>query len=184
MSPNPPEPPPIEPAAPEVLPPSAPAPPDTAAPEPARADVYPFWSYLDLAVFILIALLGVVVESLVLGASLSPDQLKKAYVQVPAQFALYAFLLSMLAMVFRRYYHRPFWESIRWVPARVSSAFLVSCGVMLALGVMLASVALRTPDINSPMKQLLSDKTSIVLLAIVGTTIGPACEEIIFRGFL
>ncbi|MFN7997098.1 MAG: type II CAAX endopeptidase family protein [Bryobacteraceae bacterium] len=157
---------------------------DSTAAQPVQSETYPFWGYLDLAAFIMVALLGLVVENLVLTAFLSAEQLKKAYVQVPAQFALYAFLLSMLAMVFRRYYHRPFWESIRWVPARVSSSFLVSCGIMLALGVMLASVALRTPDINSPMKQLLSDKMSVVLLAVVGTTIGPACEEIIFRGFL
>ena len=49
---------------------------------------------------------------------------------------------------------------------------------------MVASVLMRTPDIDSPMKALLSDPTSVMLVALLGITIGPVCEEIVFRGFL
>jgi membrane protease YdiL (CAAX protease family) len=49
---------------------------------------------------------------------------------------------------------------------------------------MVSGVLLRTPDINSPMKELLADPFSVVLLAIFGTTLAPLCEELLFRGFL
>jgi membrane protease YdiL (CAAX protease family) len=148
------------------------------------SESYPFWSYFDLAGFVLVALLALLVESFLAGALLSVVHVKKFLVELPAQLLLYAFLLWLLSAIFRRYYGRPFWESLRWVPARLNASALVACGVLLAFGVMGGSVLLKTPDINSPMKELLSDKTSMVLIAVFGTTLGPLCEEIVFRGFL
>ena len=55
---------------------------------------------------------------------------------------------------------------------------------MAAFAVMVASVLMRTPDIDSPMKALLSDPVSVVMIAVIGTTLAPVCEEIVFRGFL
>jgi len=160
-------------------------PPDTAAPpEPPQPESYPFWGYLDLAAFILIALFALIVESVLLNAFLAAVHVKPIFAQLPAQFILYGFLLWMLSVVFRRYYGRPFWQSLRWVRAEVSTPFLVTCGILLAFVVMIASLLLRTPDIDSPMRQLLSDKSTVLLIAVFGTTLGPVCEEIIFRGFL
>ena len=153
-------------------------------PEPPQPESYPFWGYLDLAAFILIALFALIVESVVLNAFLGAVHVKAIFAQLPAQFILYGFLLWMLAVVFRRYYGRPFWQSLRWVQAEVSTPFLVTCGILLAFAVMIASLLLRTPDVDSPMRQLLSDKSTVVLIAVFGTTLGPVCEEIIFRGFL
>ena len=34
------------------------------------------------------------------------------------------------------------------------------------------------------MKALLSDPTSVLFIAVIGTTLAPICEEIVFRGFL
>lgn len=164
-------------------------PPDTATPQepiepPHEPESYPFWGYLDLLAFIFIALLALIVEAVALNALLPVVRIKSLYLQLPAQFILYGFLLWMLSVIFRRYYGRPFWLSLRWVPARMSVPALTACGILLAFAVMVASLLLRTPDINSPMKQLLSDKSSILLVAIFGVTLGPVCEEIIFRGFL
>jgi membrane protease YdiL (CAAX protease family) len=165
-----------------------PPPPDTApqepSPPPSQRETYPFWGYLDLAAFIFIGLVALIVEALGLNAILAIVHVKPLFLQLPAQFILYAFLLWMLSVIFRRYYGRPFWRSLRWVPAGRSTQFLVTRGILLAFGVMLVSLLLRTPDINSPMKQLLSDKTSVLLIALFGITLGPVCEEIIFRGFL
>jgi membrane protease YdiL (CAAX protease family) len=161
------------------------------SPEPSPPDIvvvplesYPFWGYLDLAGFVLVALFALLVESFLAGAFLSVVHIKKFLVELPAQLLLYAFLLWLLSVILRHYYGRPFWESLRWVPAGLSGPALVTCGVLLAFGVMAASVLLKTPDINSPMKELLSDKMAVVLIAVFGTTLGPLCEEIIFRGFL
>ena len=164
---------------PETPPPDLVPPPE--APPPER---YPFWGYLDLFVFLMIALLGMIVESVAAGAILTVTHVKQIFVLLPAQFVLYGFLLGTLALIFRRYYGRPFWRSLRWVPGNLSTVAAATCGVAAAMSVMFASVLLRTPDINSPMKALLSDRTSMVLVGILGTTIAPACEEILFRGFL
>jgi membrane protease YdiL (CAAX protease family) len=153
-------------------------------PELPPAESYPFWSYLDLGGFVIIALFALLVESFLASAFLSVVHVKKFFVELPAQMVLYIFLLWLLAVIFRRYYGRPFWESLRWVPARLNGSAQVTCGVLLAFGVMAASVLLRTPEIDSPMKELLSDRTSIVMVAVFGTTLGPLCEEIVFRGFL
>jgi membrane protease YdiL (CAAX protease family) len=43
---------------------------------------------------------------------------------------------------------------------------------------------LRTPDLDMPMKRLLSDRTSLLLVGVAAATLGPVCEELAFRGFL
>src|ERR1017187_9509939 len=116
-----------------------PAPPDIAAPP----ESYPFWGYPDLLGFILIALLGSLVVSL-LAALIPTAHVKRIYVLMPAHVLLYAFLLGALAVIFRRYYGRPFWLSLRWVTAELSTPFVAACGVLVAFAVMVASVLMRT----------------------------------------
>ena len=172
---------------PDAIPPPEPATPEPSAsepPSPQRAETYPFWGYLDLAAFVLIALLGAFLEALLLSPLIKNPHIRLVYVELPAQFILYAFLLWMLSVIFRRYYGRPFWQSVRWTSPGVSYSVLVGYGIGLAFAVMIASVLLKTPDTDSPMKELLSDKGSALLLALFGTTLGPICEEILFRGFL
>ncbi|HLY16532.1 MAG TPA: type II CAAX endopeptidase family protein [Bryobacteraceae bacterium] len=168
-----------EPPPPEIIAPPAPAPPAASPPES-----YPFWGYLDLLAFVTIGLLGLVAESLLLRVLIPAAEIEKIYVLLPAQFLLYGFLLGTLALIFHRYYGRPFWRSLGWIPATVTNSFAASRGVLAAVGVVAGSLLLRTPDIDSPMKKLLSDPKSIVLLAVLGTTLAPMCEEILFRGFL
>jgi len=159
-----------------------------APPAPPPPETYPFWGYLDLVAFFLIAMLGVLVESLLAGllAGLFVDMrhVQKIFVLFPAQCLLYLFLLGTLAVIFRRYYGRPFWQSLRWSPPGLSTSAVVSSGVAMAFGVMLVSLLMRTPDIDTPLKALLSDPVSVALVAALGTTIGPLCEEVVFRGFL
>jgi membrane protease YdiL (CAAX protease family) len=171
-----------------------PPPPDIAAlpeppplepePQPPLPESYPFWGYLDVFGFIVIALLGSVVESLLMAALIDVTHVKRIYVLLPAQVLLYAFLLGALALIFRRYYGRPFWQSLRWAPVALRTSFVATCGVLAAFAVMVASVVMRTPDIDSPMKALLSDPASVLIVALIGTTLAPVCEEIVFRGFL
>jgi membrane protease YdiL (CAAX protease family) len=153
-------------------------------PLPPAVEAYPFWGYLELGAFLLIAAFALLADAAVTGAVLSVLHVKPLFVELPAQFLLYAILLGMLALIFRRYYGRPFWQSLRWTPAALSTLAIVGRGMSLAFAVMVASLLLKTPDINSPMKELLSDRTSIILVGIFGTTLGPLCEELLFRGFL
>lgn len=171
---------------PEPLPPEIAALPDAGLPEPLPppAEVYPFWGYLDLLGFVLIALLGSVLESLLILAFTSLAHVKQIYVLMPAQVVLYGFLLGALAVIFRRYYGRPFWHSLRWGPAPIRGPFAVACGVFAAFAVLVCGALMRIPDNDTPMKALLSDPVSVVMIGIIGTTLAPMCEEIVFRGFL
>jgi uncharacterized protein len=168
---------------PEPPPPDVVAPPESPPPPPPH-ETYPFWGYLDLAAFVLIAVLALSFEMLLVSALHSVLHVKPLYLELPAQFIFYGFLLWILSVIFRRYYGQPFWYSLRWTPTGETAAFLATCGALLAFTVMVASLALKTPNINSPMTELLSDKTSVILIAVFGTTLGPLCEELFFRGFL
>ena len=64
--------------------------------EIAPAPSYPFWGYLDLLGFVLIALLGSRAVSLLGSALIDVTHIKKAFVLFPTQILLYAFLLGAL----------------------------------------------------------------------------------------
>lgn len=134
--------------------------------------------------FVLIAVLGTVVESLLIAALTAATHIKQSYLLIPAQVLLYGFILGALALIFRRYYGRPFWSSLRWQPAPLNGPVIVASGALAAFGVILASLVIRTPDNNSPMKALLEDPVTVIMIAVIGVTLAPLCEEIVFRGFL
>jgi membrane protease YdiL (CAAX protease family) len=103
---------------------------------------------------------------------------------MPAQVLLYAFLLGNAGIDFSPLL-RPAVLAVAALGAGgIERLVRGGCGVMVAVAVMVASVLLRTPDIDSPMKSLLSDPASVLMIAIIGTTLAPVCEEIVFRGFL
>lgn len=148
---------------------------------------FPFWDYQDLLLFIgaaFPALLAatLLVRSLFLGFSLRGQG--KAPELLLAQFLWYGFCFGFLYLLLRLKYDRPFWESLGWV--RFGERFLrrAGAGALLALGLAVAGAVLRTPDLDMPMKRLLSDRTSVLLVGLAAATIGPVCEELIFRGFL
>ena len=159
-------------------------PPIETAPE-ARPEETAYWTYQDLALFILMALPSLVLATLLAG-------LLKSYFGVPtgraaflllAQFTGYGFWFACLFLLLKTRYDRPFWKSLGWVTPRwniFSTAFL---GPMLAIGIVVLGVLLKTPDIEMPIKDLLSDWTSVILVGLFATTLGPLCEELAFRGF-
>ncbi len=157
--------------------------PETAAP-PER---YPFWSYADLVVFF-----GLALPCLLLGAfSVSVviwifhiHVRSQALQLVPAQFLGYGYLFFALYLLLKMHYGRPFWPSLRWVRTRPGTGRAILYGFVLAFGVALTGAALHTPDIQTPMKGLLADRSSILLIAAFAVTLGPLCEELAFRGFL
>ncbi len=146
-----------------------------------------FWGYHDLFIFA-----GLSVPALVIGALLVRGVVLalRLHVQtkvlelLPAQFAGYALLFALLYLLLRIEYRRPFWRSLGFVRSKVSlqTAFLL--GIVLAFSVGLLGALLRTPDLQTPLKDLLSNWTAIVAVGIVAVTIGPIAEELAFRGFL
>lgn len=154
------------------------------APPPPRE---PFWGYGDLALFIGMALPCLLVGALAVQAVvalLGIQVRRQVYILLPGQFVGYLVLFTLLWLVFRLHYRRPFWRSLGWVPSGVPASHLVLGGVALAFAVAFASAVLRTPDVDSPMKELLAHRGAIVMVAIFGTTLGPLAEELAFRGFM
>lgn len=159
--------------------------PPPAVPEPGER--YPFWNYRDVALFVLLALPCLILGSALVKAVIWLLRLpvhSKAMEIVPAQFTGYALLFAALYLLFRIGYHQPFWESLGWAPARLAAPALIALGILLAFLIGLAGAALKTQDLETPMKELFSDRSSVLLLGIFGVTLGPVCEELAFRGFL
>jgi membrane protease YdiL (CAAX protease family) len=168
----------VPPELPEQLPEPVPAPP---------AERYPFWGYQDLFVFV-----GLFVVSMIAAFAAVSGVLKLFRLDVqndllrllPAQFLAYLLLFLSVALLFRAQYGRPFWSSLGWTDLRLRPTAIIAYGVLLAFTIGIASRLLQTPDTPTPLSKLMSDRTSIVLVALFGATLGPLCEELIFRGFL
>jgi uncharacterized protein len=156
--------------------------------EQVPAENYPFWKFVDVAFFFAIAFPCLVMGGVMVKAVIWLLRLhvhSKALELLPAQFLGYGFLFLALYLLLKMHYGRPFWQSLRWIPARISVAREVMLGFLLAIAVASLGALLQTPDVANPMKDLLlSDRTSMLLMAVFATTLGPVCEELAFRGFL
>lgn len=171
---------------PEALPP-APVPELPSEPPPAPPEREPFWGYLDVLMFTGLALPCVVLSfGLVRGTMwlLRLHAAVKTWELLPEQAVLYALLTGVLAAMFRLQYGRPFWRSLGWVPHRLPPLWPVILGMFTALMVNLIGLLIRVPNTENPMTELLKDRGSVILIAIFGVTVGPLCEELVFRGFL
>ncbi len=153
----------------------------------APAPRVPFWGYHDLFVFVGATFASLLVAGLFVQAVWLVFALGgrgKAPQLLAAQFLGYALCFTFLWSWLRLKYRRPFWQSLGWSRFRERFWARVAWGVVVSLSVGVAGALLRTPDVNMPMKQLLSDRLSVVLVGIAAATAGPVCEELAFRGFL
>ncbi len=149
-------------------------------------DRFPYWSYQDV-----IVLAGLALPAMVL-AKLLVDGVFRAFTiyapgQVPellaAQFVGYAILLAALWALLRLRYGLPVWKSMGWViPDRRVLLYCAAWGPLLALGVSLLGMVLQTPDLDMPIKRFLQGREAVLLVALFGITLGPLCEELLFRG--
>jgi len=146
-----------------------------------------FWDYQDLLMFVVAffpALLGAGLFVGVLSHGLGVPGIGNAPQLLAAQFLGYALWFGFLYLILRLKYDRPFWASLGWV--RFGDRFWqhVATGVALALAIGILGALLRTPDLDTPMKRLLSDRLSVILIGVAAATVGPLCEELAFRGFV
>lgn len=181
------EPPPVGPPPEPEHPTAAAEPPSAGPPPPPPAERFPFWGYTDLFLF-----LGLAVVSLIAGEIFVRTALLLFHLEVrsevvkllPGQFLGYLLLFFCVRLMFRAQYGRPFWRSLGWIEIGLKPAAVAGYGALLAFAVALIAVLLRTPEGPTPMTKLLADRTSVLLVASFGVTLGPLCEELIFRGFL
>ncbi len=146
-----------------------------------------FWNYRDLALFLGLAIPCLLGGSLIVKVALLALYVStphKALELLPGQFLGYALLYAALAMILRFDYDRPFWRSLGWRWPKFSLPSIVSLGIVLAFSIGILGALFKTPEPPSAMKELLSDRASLIAVAIFGVTLGPLCEELAFRGFM
>jgi membrane protease YdiL (CAAX protease family) len=161
--------------------------PDSGAGLPAcQPERVPFWGFSDLLLFIALGLPCMLGGGMLMKLILALFRWKpraKAIELVPAEFLGYALLFIALYLMFRVQYDRPLFASLAWKPIGRGAGGVIGAGVLMALLVAMGGALLRVPDADTPLKKLLADPVSMWLLAAFGTTLGPVCEELIFRGF-
>jgi hypothetical protein len=166
----------------EEQPPEAPPP----EPPPSEPERYPFWGYLDLLFFA-----GLVIPSMLIGWAVVKGGMLlfhihalRVSVLLCEQFLGYGVLFGGLWLMFRIEYERPFWRSLGWIGAPLPFLWNVICGLAAAFAVAVLGYLIHTPNVSNPLTEMMQDRTSVILLAAFGVTLGPLCEELAFRGFL
>jgi uncharacterized protein len=152
---------------------------------PPRPRPYPFWGYHDVILFIglsLPSLLAGVAVTLLAGRFLNMPG--KAMPLLLAQFTGYGIWFLSLYLLFRVRYHRPFWDSLAWTGTKSQLAAGLVIGPLIAINIAIAGALLQAPEVEMPIRELLSDRVSVALVGVFATTLGPLCEELAFRGFL
>src|ERR1700691_2980232 len=140
----------------------------------------PFWSYEDLAFLIAAILPSVLVGSLLVRLSGATTTGGKTLV---FQSSLFALLLAVLYLLVAWRYDRPFWRSLGWsFPVR-GAWWCALAGPLLAVAGAVLAVVLRAPEVPDPIKDLITNRTSLVIVMIFAVALGPVYEELFFRGF-
>ncbi len=150
---------------------------------PART---PVWNWQDVMLFFGLGLPVIVVMQLLLvsGARMLHYRPDNPVLGIAGQALAYILMFSLLAGILRMQYRAPFWQSLGWVPTRVSVFSSLSMGVILAFGLAVLGGLLRIPEVDSPISKLLGSQDSAMVLVVFGVFIAPVAEELGFRGFL
>ncbi len=143
-----------------------------------------FWDYQDLVLFG-----GALLPSLLLGGIVAVIARRlfganKGVEGFVVQFVAYTGWFLALYFIFRLRHQQPFWASLSWRPSAASLARSFGSGLAVAVGLIFLSVFLEKPPGVSPMQELLSNESTLILVGVFSTTLGPLCEELAFRGFL
>ncbi len=156
------------------------------SPEP-ELSTEPSWNYNDLLVFVFLAMLSIGVAQLITYLAVGALHLSKAdkpLALMPAQVVLYVFLFIALFGILKLQYGRPVLESLAWVDFRFSPFIPLALGFFLAFANGFAGRLLHTPELDTPILHLFDRRITAIEFGLIGTTIGPLCEELVFRGFM
>lgn len=135
----------------------------------------PFWSYGDLF-FVLLIFLPVTI----LSGSLMQNRPGGL---LAGQLIGYLIWFSIIALLIRVRYRKPFWRSLGWVPAQRWTILSVVAGLALVVGIALTGSMIKLPSIDSPVQKMLEDPKTLPLAIFSIVIVGPVAEELFFRGF-
>ncbi len=153
---------------------------------PLEHESEPFWSWIDVGLFVVGAPVVVAGVAILLFAVLKalhwPATTAVALLGMQAVLYVAAFALLWLILTVR--HAADVWGALRLAVRPVTGLRLFLSGFALAFVAALLGVALHAPKIDNPVLKLMGDPVSVVAVVVFASTIGPAAEEVIFRGFL
>jgi membrane protease YdiL (CAAX protease family) len=145
-------------------------------PELSAADVA---VYFGLAVpFFLAGFLAVLATMAAAGVQ------EKGLRLLLSQFAGYAAALIPLWLVFQRRYGRSPLRLLRMGVSGPEALRSFPAGIVLSFAVLALAAVLQVPRQETPMERLLADPLTLAGATILGVTLGPWFEELLFRGLL
>ena len=100
------------------------------------------------------------------------------------QLLVYALLVGALFLLVSWKYGQPFWPALGWKLAFRGAIPSVLAGPALAVGVSALGVAIHTPDVGDPIREMITGRVSLTVVIVFGVLIAPFVEELFFRGFL
>jgi uncharacterized protein len=100
------------------------------------------------------------------------------------QLLVYLFMIGALFCVVALKYGQPFWTALSWTLAFRGAIPSLLAGPLLAVGISALGVAIHTPELRDPIREMMSGRTSLVLVVLFGVFVAPFVEELFFRGFL
>lgn len=144
----------------------------------------PFWSYLDLALFISLAFPSMLAAVLLVKLFGFAIPFGRPFQGLLAQLVWYGLIFSVLYFLLKTRYGAPFWRSLGWRFPFPGAALALFAGPFLAISIGVIGYLIRTPIIKMPFEQMLNNRPTIALFAVFVVVLGPLCEELAFRGFV
>lgn len=146
----------------------------------------PFWGWADVALFAAGLPVSLIAVTVVLRSALGALRwpVDNALSILGMQSVLYATAFGLLWLILMVRHSESFWDALRLAVAPSTAARLFAGGLALAFAAALLGVVMRAPQIDNPIVRLMRDPVSILAVAVFASTIGPAAEEAVFRGFL
>ncbi len=177
---------------PEILPPLPPEQDPLHAPEPARADGPGFFdavAFFAIAIFLVFVLQGATAALALHQHWFGPMPLEKIVAEprfsIPIMALAYGSVVLIASLLFSRAWSQSFTRGVCWnfSIARRQAGRLLLAGVLLAVSIQLLSNYLPVPK-ELPVDSFFRKPLDAWMVAIFGTLIAPAFEELAFRGFL
>jgi membrane protease YdiL (CAAX protease family) len=116
---------------------------------------------------------------------IAPEWFKLAAVtNLTFQLLVYLWMVGALYLIVSFKYRQPFWTALGWTLAFRGALLSLLAGPVLAVGVSTLGVAIRTPEVRDPIREMITGRTSLAVVILFGVVIAPFVEEMFFRGFL
>jgi len=152
--------------------------------EPTRL---PIWGWEDVALLVgaFLPAFGLSLALMKLLRWLAPAlSASTAVSNLTFQLLVYLFMVGALFLLVSLKYGQPFWSSLGWTFAFRGAILSLLAGPLLAVGISALGVAIHTPELRDPIREMITGRASLIAVVVFGVVIAPFVEELFFRGFL